>query len=128
MNELLGQRMTEAVDLVVAVPAERDVPAGHLEVRKQALLHAIAGASPTEAAAAANGLRRRLRSIMGWLVSLVLLATLATVATLLLASPRAPKQQVVEFAAMTGAASAVSYISVAHRSPSAGAWRPAVLR
>jgi hypothetical protein len=125
MNELLGQRMTEAVDLVVAVPAERDVPAGHLEVRKQALLQAIAGASPTEAAAAANGLRRRLRSIMGWLVSLVLLATLAT---LLLASPRAPKQQVVEFAAMTGAASAVSYISVAHRSPSAGAWRPAVLR
>jgi hypothetical protein len=112
MNESLGQQMTDVVELVFAVPADRDLPAGHLEERRQALLQAVA-APPAEA-----GLRRRLRTVIGWLVSLAVLAAVAAAAlTLLVLGPRVPKQHVVEFAAVTGAASIVSVV-----------WRPTAVR
>jgi hypothetical protein len=112
MNESLGQQMTDVVELVLALPAERDLPAGHLEERKQALVQAVA-AAPVEA-----GLRRRLRTVVGWLVSVAVLAAIAAGAlTLLVLGPRVPKQHVVEFAAVTGAASVVSVV-----------WRPAAVR
>src|SRR5437867_2087232 len=110
MNESLGQQMTEAADLVLAVPAERELPAGHLEERKQVLLQSVAGA-PAEA-----GLRHRLRTVIGWLMSIAVVAAIAAAAvTLLVAGPRVSKQRVAELAVVTGAAAVVSVVSVVPR-------------
>jgi hypothetical protein len=106
MNDSPGQQMTDAIELVFAVPPERDLPAGHLEERRQALVQAVT---------AAPGLGHRLRTVLGWLVSVALLAAVAL--TLLVLGPRVPKHHVVELAAVTGTASIVSV-----------AWRPAAVR
>src|SRR6266545_204626 len=65
MSRLLEEHeMRDLLDLIAA-PAARDLPPGHLEERKQMLLHAIT--APEAVAGADQPLRSRLRRIAGWL-------------------------------------------------------------
>src|SRR6266487_393383 len=69
MSRLLEEHeMPDLLDLIAA-PAERDLPPGHLEERKQMLLHAIT--APEAGAGADQPLRSRLRRIAGWLAAFV---------------------------------------------------------
>ena len=69
MSRLLEEHeMRDLLDLIAA-PAARDLPPGHLEERKQMLLHAIT--APEAVADADQPLRSRLRRIAGWLAAFV---------------------------------------------------------